>query len=386
MERKTLTTQSESNKRIDVVYGTRPEAIKLSQLIRSLREKNTISLGAVSTGQHRDLLNDTASHISFKADYDLNVFSERQSLSNLAASILTNFHEHLLRRNTDLVIVQGDTTTAFAAGLAAFHLKVPIVHVEAGLRSKDQFSPFPEEANRRMLSAIVSLHLAPTDSAKTNLILEGVNEDSIKVVGNTVIDALLAEAKPLTPYDDKRIEHAIDSGRKITLVTLHRRENVGSRIESVVEAIYRISEIFQEDIIILPLHPNPDIREQIIPTLTDTPNVILCDPLPYNHFSTLLRRTHLILTDSGGLQEEAPALGVPVLVLRNNTERVESIASGAARLVGTNTEDIVRNVVELKTSTAAYESMAAKRLPYGDGNASSRAVQHILDYMENIVS
>ncbi|OAN66746.1 UDP-N-acetylglucosamine 2-epimerase [Sphingomonas sp. TDK1] len=362
-------------KKLFVVFGTRPEAIKLFPVIRALQSVPEIDVTTCVTAQHRGLLDQVLAIAGITPDIDLDLMTPGQSLDALTARLLTGIGGALDQVQPDRVIVQGDTATAMVGALAAYYRKVPVSHVEAGLRSGDIYQPWPEEVNRRIVAPIADQHFAPTETAANALRDENVPPASIHVTGNTVIDALLAtrariEAEPalasgLGPIADRF------AGKRIVLVTTHRRENFGGGMSAIAEALRQIAAL--PDIAILfPVHPNPNVVAVMDATLGDQPNIARIDPLDYPHFIRALDMAHLVLSDSGGVQEEAPALGKPVLVMRETTERPEGVAAGTARLVGTDTDRIVREVRRLLDEPEAYAAMARAHNPFGDGHAAER--------------
>lgn len=364
-------------RRIMVIYGTRPEAIKLAPVVRGLRDAPGLDPVVTLTGQHRSIVDQVHAIFGVEPDHDLDVIRPRQSLDGLTARVLSRVTAVLRADRPDAVVVQGDTTSAFAGALAAFYERIPVVHVEAGLRTGDIYSPFPEEANRRLTSQIATLHLAPTPASEQNLLRGGIDQGQILVTGNTVIDALLWAVRQRVPYGSAALE-AVDRARSpVLLVTAHRRESWGRRMQDVARAVARLARMHPDLRIVLPVHPNPAVREALLPELEGHGNVLTVDPLDYGAFSRMLRRSTVVLTDSGGVQEEAPSLGKPVLVMRDTTERPEAVAAGTARLVGTDADRIVAQVDSLLTSQRAYEEMACAVNPYGDGRAAARTVQAI---------
>jgi UDP-N-acetylglucosamine 2-epimerase (non-hydrolysing) len=359
------------------VYGTRPEAIKVAPVIRALEDSDILDSVTVVTGQHREMLDQVNEIFEIVPDHDLDIFQHGASLSQIVARVLTGLDPLLEAEKPAAVIVQGDTSTSTAAALAAFHRQIPVVHLEAGLRSGNIMSPFPEEANRKLTSQIAALHLAPTQTSKSNLLGESVDEESVVVTGNTVIDALLTTVERKTPFTDPALEDLADSGRRVLLVTTHRRENWGGAMEGVGRALARLAQLFPDMEIVLPAHRNPVVREAVLPQLEGLGNVTVTEPLPYGEFTRLLSLATVVLTDSGGVQEEAPSLGKPVLVMRENTERPEAVDAGTVKLIGTDEERIVRDVSHLLTDTQAYQTMARAMNPYGDGLAAARSVQAI---------
>ncbi len=363
------------------IFGTRPEAIKLAPVIKALRARPEEFASRVCvTGQHRELLDQVLRLFDIHPDHDLAVMRPDQSLFYSTARILTELEPVLAREKPDWVLVQGDTTTCFVASLAAFYLRIPVAHVEAGLRSRDLTQPFPEEANRRLADALTTLHFAPTDGARQNLLAEGVPDSHIRVTGNTVIDALLDVAA--RPYDYARGPLAalpLDS-RRLVLVTAHRRESFGEPLRALCQAIRALAERYSDAHIVYPVHLNPNVQQPVREMLGGRDNVSLLEPLDYEPFVHLMKRSTLILTDSGGLQEEAPSLGIPVLVMREVTERPEGVAAGAARVVGTDTNTIVVAASELLDSPALRTRMSKAQNPYGDGKASQRILAALLEF------
>lgn len=367
-------------KRVMVIYGTRPEAIKLAPVIRAIGASTRLSPVVTLTGQHRAMVEQVNSTFGIRPDHDLNVTQPRQSLHGLTARILERLSPALRQERPDAVVVQGDTTSAFTGALAAFYERVPVIHVEAGLRTGDLYSPFPEEANRRLTGQIAALHLAPTPANKGNLLRIGVPSQRVMVTGNTVIDALLWTVKQRVAYGEPALE-AIDSAdAPVLLVTAHRRESWGKRMQGVASAVARLARTHPELIVVLPMHPNPLVREALFPALRGLHNVMLVEPMSYGPFARLLQRSTIVLTDSGGVQEEAPSLGKPVLVMRDTTERPEAILAGTARLVGTDPDRVWSEVDQLLTCPADYKAMANAVNPYGDGRAAQRTVEAI-EYM-----
>jgi UDP-N-acetylglucosamine 2-epimerase (non-hydrolysing) len=359
------------------IYGTRPEAIKLAPVIRAMRESRSLQPVVTLTGQHRAIVDQVHAMFGIVPDHDLDVIRPRQSLDGLTARVLSRVTEVLRADRPEVAVVQGDTTSAFAGALAAFYEGIPVVHVEAGLRTADLYSPFPEEANRRLTSQIAAVHLAPTPGSEENLLRAGVDRKQILVTGNTVIDALLWAAGQDFPVGSQALE-AVHRGRSpVLLVTAHRRESWGSRMRDVGQAVARLARRHPDLQVVLPVHPNPAVRDALLPAFDGLANVLTVEPLDYGAFSQMLRRASLVLTDSGGVQEEAPSLGKPVLVMRDTTERPEAVAAGTARLVGTDADRIVEQVHGLLTSPRAYEDMANAVNPYGDGQAAPRTVAAI---------
>ena len=357
--------------RVTIVLGTRPEAIKLAPVIRTFQACNALNTRVVLTGQHREMVTQVMDLFGLKADQDLNLMTPRQTLTHVTCAALQGLREDFQAYPPGMVLVQGDTTTAFAAGLAAFYEQIPVGHVEAGLRTDNLLDPFPEEANRRLLSQIATLHFAPTVKAEANLKASGVVGE-ISVTGNTVIDALLlmAESAPEIGFDK------LDwSTQRVILATVHRRENWGDRLQDIASGMLQILDRHPDTALLLPLHRNPTVREPLQQLLGDHPRVVLTEPLDYDRLVTAMKGCTLLLTDSGGLQEEAPALGKPVLVLRRTTERPEAVDAGTARLVGTDPGVILEEASRLLSDPDAYEAMSRAVNPFGDGKASGRILE-----------
>ncbi len=372
-----MSTGQAPAKRVMVIYGTRPEAIKLAPVIRAIGASSRLRPVVTLTGQHRAIVEQVNSMFRIRPDHDLNVIRPRQSLHGLTARVLERLTPTLQRERPDAVVVQGDTTSAFAGALAAFYEHVPVVHVEAGLRTGDLYSPFPEEANRRLTGQLASLHLAPTPVSEGNLLREGIPSRKVMVTGNTVIDALLWTVRQRVPYDDPGLEAIESTDAPVLLVTAHRRESWGKRMRDVARAIAGLARTHPDLIVVLPLHPNPVVREALLPALRGLDNVMLVEPMDYGAFARLLRRSTIVLTDSGGVQEEAPSLGKPVLVMRDTTERPEAVSAGTARLVGTDPDRVYSEVDLLLASPQAYTRMANAVNPYGDGRAAQRVTEAI---------
>jgi UDP-N-acetylglucosamine 2-epimerase (non-hydrolysing) len=355
-----------------VIVGTRPEAIKLGPVILALRDANWADVEVLATGQHRELLVDALADFAITADANLHVMQPGQALSAVAARILEALDARLAAAPPDCIIVQGDTTTVMAAGLAGFHRRVPVVHVEAGLRTGHLGEPFPEELNRRIVALCTALHCAPTEPMAANLRAEGVPEQSIIVTGNTVIDALLAIAA-----GDPPLPEGIPDCERLVLVTAHRRESFGAPLEATLRTLRALIEEDRGLAVAYPVHPNPNVQVAAQAILGRHPRVALLPPVRYPAIVALMRKAWVVMTDSGGLQEEAPAIGKPVLVLRDRTERPEAIAAGSAELVGTDPARIRAAVERLRASPEAYARMAQPRFPYGDGQASKRIVHAV---------
>ena len=354
--------------RVTIVLGTRPEAIKLAPVIKVFQACDALKTRVVLTGQHREMVAQVMHLFGLKADQDLNLMAPRQTLTHVTCAALQGLRDDFQAYPPQLVLVQGDTTTAFAAGLAAFYEQIPVGHVEAGLRTDNLLDPFPEEANRRLLSQLSSLHFAPTPKAQANLQASGVVGE-VSVTGNTVIDALLLMAKTATEPHFEGIDW---QRQRVILATVHRRENWGDRLQTIASGIRQVLDRHPDTSLLLPLHRNPTVREPLQRLLGDHPRVVLTEPLDYDRLVAAMKGCTLLLTDSGGLQEEAPSLGKPVLVLRRTTERPEAVDAGTARLVGTDSSCIVEEVSRLLNDSSAYEAMSRAVNPFGDGQASQR--------------
>ncbi|MFQ5964061.1 MAG: non-hydrolyzing UDP-N-acetylglucosamine 2-epimerase [Candidatus Scalinduaceae bacterium] len=382
--------------KILTIFGTRPEAIKMAPVINELeRYPNEIELCVCVTGQHREMLDQVLSIFNIKPDIDLNIMKNNQSLTEISTRSLSRVTRIMDKIKPDLVLVQGDTTSAMSAALAAFYKKIPLGHIEAGLRTKDRYSPFPEEINRRMISALSTYHFAPTNTAVNALLNEGFCEDDINLTGNTVIDALLAvvrsqksevREKAFEEYFKKRWDLTLaqnTNNLKLILVTGHRRENFGDGFEHICFALKEIAVSNPDVMIIYPVHLNPNVQRPVREILNGVKNIHLIDPLDYETFVFLMSRSYLILTDSGGIQEEAPSLGKPVIVLRRVTERPEAVEAGTVRLVGTDKDRIVSETLSLLNDSALYSQMSTAHNPYGDGKASERIVEFIKNNCHN---
>jgi UDP-N-acetylglucosamine 2-epimerase (non-hydrolysing) len=365
-------------KKILTLFGTRPEAIKLAPVIRELRSHEAFDCRIAVTGQHRDMLDQVLEFFQLEPDYDLDLMTTGQSLTDLTARSLKGLDRVLTEAAPDLVLVQGDTTTAFTAALAAYYHKIAIAHVEAGLRTGDKYSPWPEEANRRLITCLADYNFAPTATAAENLRQEGIPAARVQVTGNTVIDALLQTVGPAHRYRDQALTRLAAQPRRRLLVTLHRRENWGAPMRDIIAALVRILAEFPDTLLIAPLHKNPIVRDAWQGMAKDPERVHLLEPLAYADFANLMASSYLIITDSGGIQEEAPALGIPVVVARSATERPEAVACGAAVLAGITEAGIYEAVRILLTDAQTYERRAQAGSPYGDGNASRCIARYLM--------
>jgi UDP-N-acetylglucosamine 2-epimerase (non-hydrolysing) len=364
--------------RVCITLGTRPEAIKLAPVIQAFRSSPVFDTQVVLTGQHQEMVEQVMNLFDLKADRNLAIMQHRQTLTDITCRSLQGLESLFQQLQPHIVLVQGDTTTAFAAALAAFYQQIPVGHVEAGLRTDHLYNPYPEEANRRLISQITQLHFAPTATAVQNLQDSGVT-GTIHPTGNTVIDALLSVA---ARQPDCPISGLDWQNYRTILATVHRRENWGEPLQAIAHSFLQILEKFPDTALLLPLHRNPTVRDPLQALLGDHPRIFLTEPLDYLHLVGAIQRCYLLLTDSGGLQEEAPSLGKPVLVLRETTERPEAVTAGTAKLVGTEPETVVTAAAELLSNSQAYEAMATAINPFGDGQASQR----ILQIVENFLS
>ncbi len=367
-------------KKIMLIFGTRPEAIKMCPLINQLKANTAFETIVCVTGQHKEMLSQVMDIFQLKADYDLSIMRSRQTLSRIAIDILERLEKILKKENPDLILVHGDTSTSFIAALAGFYAGISVGHVEAGLRTYNMQSPFPEEFNRQAVDLITDLYFAPTNTAQDNLLKEGKKLEKIFVTGNTVVDALQMTIK--SNYENVHTRWAEDS--KLILLTAHRRENLGQPMRNMFRALKRILQEFLDVKVIYPIHKNPAVREIANEVFVDVERIRIIEPLDVVDFHNFMARSYLILTDSGGIQEEAPSLGKPVLVMRNTTERPEGVAAGTLRLVGTKEENIYKEIKNLLINEKEYQKMSRAVNPYGDGHASERIVQTIVQYFADI--
>lgn len=368
-------------RKVMVVFGTRPEAIKMAPVVKALGLRESIDCQVTVTAQHREMLDQVLQLFQIEPDFDLNLMKPGQTLTTVSTLALSGLGEVFQRQRPELVLVHGDTTTTFIAALAAFYAQIPVGHVEAGLRTGNKYSPFPEEMNRKLTGSLADLHFAPTKSAQRNLLLEGVAPENIFVTGNTVIDALLATVHSHYTFHNSEIQVIIEreKGKRMILVTTHRRENLGEPMRQIYRGLEQVLKEFPDTYVVFPVHKNPKVREVVNEVLGVHPRVYLIEPLDYEPFVNLMARSHIVLTDSGGIQEEAPSLGKPVLVVRDTTERPEAVEAGTVSLVGTSYESVVKELKRLLEDKAAYDAMALAINPYGDGHAAER----IGDIIEN---
>lgn len=361
------------------VFGTRPEAIKMAPLVKELEKREEIQSMVCVTAQHRQMLDQVLEIFQIKPDYDLDIMESRQTLSTITTKALNGLDEVLNIAEPDIVLVHGDTSTTFAGALASFYHKIPVGHVEAGLRTYDRYSPFPEEMNRKLTGAIATLHFAPTVKNQNNLLKEGITE-GVFVTGNTVIDAIHMTVKQDYIFKEPILNTLDFEHQKVILVTAHRRENYGQPMENIMSAIAKLVREHSEIHVVYPVHLSPYVRETAAKYLSGNPRIHLIDPLTVDEMHNLMARCYMLMTDSGGLQEEAPSLGKPVLVLRRETERPEAVEAGTVKLAGVTCEEIYRQAKLLLNNQKAYEQMAKAVNPYGDGKTSYRIVQAILNY------
>ncbi|MCF6189012.1 MAG: UDP-N-acetylglucosamine 2-epimerase (non-hydrolyzing) [Cocleimonas sp.] len=370
-------------KKILTVFGTRPEAIKMCPLVHALAEEPAIESRVCVTAQHREMLDQVLDLFEIKPDYDLNIMKAKQGLTEITTNILLGLKQVLEDYKPDIILVHGDTATTFAASLAAFYQQIPVGHVEAGLRTGNIYSPWPEEANRKLTSAITQYHFAPTKGSEDNLLNEAIPQNSITVTGNTVIDALLWVKEKIQSNQTLATSLAkqynyLDNTKRLILVTGHRRESFGGGFERICESLRQIALSHDDVQIIYPVHLNPNVQEPVNRLLADMPNIVLIEPQDYLPFIYLMTKAYIILTDSGGIQEEAPSLGKPVLVMRDTTERPEAVEAGTVKLVGTDTQKIVTEVEILLSDEQAYDKMSKAHNPYGDGKACDRIIKTLI--------
>lgn len=363
--------------KVMTIFGTRPEAIKMAPLVKELQKYEQIESKVCVTAQHRQMLDQVLDIFDIHPDYDLNVMKDRQTLEEIFSNTLVKLSNVFEEEKPDLVLVHGDTLTTFVGSLGAFYKQIKIGHVEAGLRTFDKYSPFPEEMNRKLTGCIADIHFAPTVTNKTNLINEGIKEENIFITGNTVIDALNTTVRQDYIFENKVLREIDFDKKPVILVTAHRRENLGKPMENIFNALKYISENNNIEMI-YPVHMNPIIREAADIILGNIPNIHLIDPLDVNELHNLMNKCYMIMTDSGGIQEEAPALGKPVLVLRTETERPEAVKAGTVKVVGVDRQEIIKTAEELLNDKSEYDKMAKSINPYGDGLASKRIVEGIL--------
>lgn len=365
--------------KVMTVFGTRPEAIKMAPVVLELKKHpDQIQTVVAVTAQHRQMLDQVLDLFQIRPDYDLDIMSQGQTLYDITTRSLQGLKSVMEVEKPDLVLVHGDTTTTFAGALAAYYQQIPVGHVEAGLRTGNIYSPFPEEMNRKLTGAIAAIHFSPTMTARGNLLREGIDKDAIFVTGNTVIDALMTTVDEGYDFEDEELQSVDFQNHRIILLTTHRRENLGEPMRHIYKALRQIIEEIPDTEIVFPVHRNPLVRKVVEEELSGVDRIHLIEPMEYEPFANLMHHSCLVLTDSGGIQEEAPSLGKPVLVLRNTTERPEAVEAGTVRLIGTDRDRVYEETKRLLTDKAAYDAMSNAVNPYGDGQASSRIVQAIL--------
>jgi UDP-N-acetylglucosamine 2-epimerase len=368
--------------KIITVFGTRPEAIKMAPLVKQLNQEPGIQSVLCVTAQHREMLDQVLDLFELEPDYDLNIMKPNQTISQITSNVIMGLEEVLKKEKPDMVLVHGDTTTTFATALAAFYQQVKVGHVEAGLRTFDKYSPYPEEMNRILTGHIADIHFSPTERNRQNLLWEGISDEIIHITGNTVIDALLQVAGKPYEFEDPVLKQLDFEKKRVITVTCHRRENLGENMENIFTAIRDISAEFEDIEVVYPVHMNPKVRETAKAVFGTADRVHLIEPLQYQPFSKLMAKSFLIITDSGGIQEEAPSLGKPVLVVRKETERPEAVEAGTVKLAGVSVETIYSMTRELLTDEEAYGRMAHAVNPYGDGHACERIIKVLKEYGE----
>lgn len=365
-------------KKIMVVFGTRPEAIKMIPIIKQIEKEKDLKLTVCTTGQHKDMLNQVLKKFNIVPDYNLDIMKKAQTITYITTVIINKIDEIIKKEKPNIILVHGDTTTSLATAIAAYYNKVKIGHVEAGLRTHNKYSPYPEEMNRVLISDLADIHFAPTQANKNSLLIEGIDEKNIFITGNTVIDAMQLTINKDYKFEEEKLNKIdFNKNKKYILLTAHRRENLGEPIRNICKAIKILAEKRNDVEVIFPVHYNPKVREVVFKYLGNNKKVHLLDPINVFDMHNLMSKVYLVMTDSGGLQEEAPAIGKPVLVLRENTERPEAIKNGVAKIVGANTENIMKEVEILLDNDKEYNKMAKSVNPYGDGHASERIVEII---------
>ncbi|MEO2508951.1 UDP-N-acetylglucosamine 2-epimerase (non-hydrolyzing) [Clostridium paraputrificum] len=369
-------------KKIITIFGTRPEAIKMAPLVKELEKREEIESKVCVTAQHREMLDQVLEYFEIKPDFDLNIMKSKQSLTGITNRVLEGLEEVFIKEKPDMILVHGDTTTTFAGALAAFYQQIKVGHVEAGLRTFDKYFPFPEEMNRKLTGSLADLHFAPTKGSKNNLLREGISENDIYITGNTVIDAMLHTVKEDYKFENEELNKIDYVNKKVIMITAHRRENWGEGIENICTALNKIVEDNKDVELVYLVHLNPVVKDVVHARLGGNDRIHLLPPLDTKETHNLMNKCFMVMTDSGGLQEEAPHLGKPVLVLRDVTERPEAVAYGTVKLVGTDIEKILSEANELIQNKEAYEKMSKSVNPYGDGKASERIADAILRYFD----
>ncbi|NLI91033.1 MAG: UDP-N-acetylglucosamine 2-epimerase (non-hydrolyzing) [Peptococcaceae bacterium] len=371
--------------KVMTVFGTRPEAIKMAPVVKALEKQEFVESRVVVTAQHREMLDQVVNLFKIKPHYDLDLMRHGQTLAGLTSGVMEGMDRILSEEKPDMILVQGDTTTTFVSALAAFYHKVPVGHIEAGLRTGEKYSPWPEEINRRLTTGLADLHFAPTEVSRNNLLREGIPQQNIFVTGNTVIDALFATVKQNFRFQDEELERILYSNRekRLILMTTHRRENWGEPMRQIYQALETVLSQNSDTYVIFPVHKNPTVRKVVAEVLGNNDRVFLVEPMDYEPFVNLQAKAYLILTDSGGIQEEAPSLGKPVLCVRDTTERPEAVDAGTVLLVGTKYEDVLANLTKLLSDEEAYRKMSQAANPYGDGTASEKIAKIVVKYLND---
>lgn len=365
-----------------IVYGTRPDAVKMAPVVKVFKNDNTIKTIVCTTAQHRQTIDMVNGIFGIIPDYDLNIMKTSQTLEYVTSAIMEKFSAILEKEKPDLVLVHGDTATCLICALASFYKKIPVGHVEAGLRTHDIYSPFPEEMNRKLVASLATLHFSPTESNRKNLLRENVPDENIFVTGNTGIDALDTTIDENYIFECKSLNEIDFKNKRVIAMTAHRRENLGNPLANICRAVIEISEKFSDVQFVYPVHPNPAVRNTVFPLLANHKNILLTDMISVSDNHNLMKRSYMVMTDSGGLQEEAPALGKPVLVLRKETERPEAVEMGTVKLSGIETDRIIADATELLTDKSVYDQMATAVNPYGDGTASKKILEAVKVYFE----
>ncbi len=368
--------------KVMIVYGTRPDAVKMAPVINEFKNDSSIQTIVCTTAQHRETIDMVNRIFGIIPDYDLNIMKKSQSLEYVTSAIMNKFSALLDKESPDIVLVHGDTATCLICSLASFYKKIPVGHVEAGLRTHDIYSPFPEEMNRKLVASLATLHFSPTELNKANLLNENIPVENIFITGNTGIDTLDTTVDNNYVFECDLLNKLDFDNKRVITLTAHRRENLGKPLEDICRAVLGIAERFVDVVFVYPVHPNPAVRETVYPLLGGRENIILTDFISVSDNHNLMKRSYMVMTDSGGLQEEAPALGKPVLVLRKETERPEAVEMGTVKLSGIEKDQIVADAVELLTDPIAYDKMATAVNPYGDGRASSRILAIVKDYLD----
>lgn len=381
-----ITNNNMSKYKVMIVFGTRPEAIKMAPVVKAFQNISEVDCRVAVTAQHREMLDQVLALFNIIPDYDLDLMKHGQTLADLTSKVLMGMSEIFAKDRPDIVLVQGDTTTTFATALAAFYHKIKVGHIEAGLRTGDKFSPWPEEINRKLTGVLTDMHFAPTDVSKNNLLREGVLSSTINVTGNTVIDALLATVKKDFVFGNTELQTVLEKNadKRLILMTTHRRENWGEPMRQIYQALNTILEEHEDVYVVFPMHKNPTVRQVVNEVLGEQKKVFLIEPMDYEPFVNLMDKAYLILSDSGGIQEEAPSLGKPVLVVRDTTERPEAVSAGTVELVGTNYDSVLQGLRTLLSDQQVYNKMSTAANPFGDGHASEKIAEIVVNNKDNV--